>query len=315
MSYSSALSLALCEADDGKRAGSVTEPNNSSASETARERLSSSSLSLTQNKIMSLAAAKGRWPDLIYISLLIIFCIIEYVTNKKTLNLESCWAKRKGECSLCGDGEARGHWAGVSSLVTGCSNPLPTVFSSQVPGRKKRGVRGAQSLSEKKAIWECREARLKISQWEHSVPLSAASAWDFPKHDTYSAWVSSACRWDLHILKWRCGICNKAVNFSLLVSLFGSTPDGCRGWPSLQAGHCEVLIRLLEAFQRRIPGSAKSQRRREFVAEEKKSEMRWQAADYIARRPSPPMHSHWLALHRRALVRFFHLTWTNHVQL
>ncbi len=26
-------------------------------------------------------------PDLIYISLLIIFCIIEYVTNKKTLNL------------------------------------------------------------------------------------------------------------------------------------------------------------------------------------------------------------------------------------
>ncbi len=27
-------------------------------------------------------------PDLIYISLLIIFCIIEYVTNKKTLTLE-----------------------------------------------------------------------------------------------------------------------------------------------------------------------------------------------------------------------------------
>ncbi len=27
------------------------------------------------------------WPDLIYISLLIIFCIIEYVTNKWTLNL------------------------------------------------------------------------------------------------------------------------------------------------------------------------------------------------------------------------------------
>ncbi len=58
MSYSSALSLASCEADDGKRAGSVTQPDNSS--ETARERLSSSSLSLTQNKIMSLAAAEGR---------------------------------------------------------------------------------------------------------------------------------------------------------------------------------------------------------------------------------------------------------------
>ncbi len=34
------------------------------------------------------------------------------------------------------------------------------------------------------------------------------------------------------------------------VRLFGSTPDGCRGWPSLQAGRCEVLMRLLEAFQR-----------------------------------------------------------------
>ncbi len=37
----------------------------------------------------------------------------------------------------------------------------------------------------------------------------------------------------------------------------------------------EVLIRLFEAFQRWIPASAKSQRRRFFVAEEKKSEMRW----------------------------------------
>ncbi len=34
-------------------------------------------------------------------------------------------------------------------------------------------------------------------------------------------------------------------------------------------------IRLLEAFQRRIPASAKSQGRMEFVAEEKKSELRW----------------------------------------
>ncbi len=59
MTSSSALSLALHEADDGKRAGSVTEPDNSSASETARERLSSSSLSLTPNEIMSLTAAEG----------------------------------------------------------------------------------------------------------------------------------------------------------------------------------------------------------------------------------------------------------------
>ncbi len=60
MSSSSALSLALREADDGKSAGSATEPDNSSASEAARERLLSSSLSLTPNYIMSLAAAEGR---------------------------------------------------------------------------------------------------------------------------------------------------------------------------------------------------------------------------------------------------------------
>ncbi len=52
----------------------------------------------------------------------------------------------------------------------------------------------------------------------------------------------------------------------------------------------------------------------------KKSEMRWQAADYIARR-SPilagygGLYSLWLACHRCGLVRFFHLTRTNHVQL
>ncbi len=48
------------------------------------ERLSSISSSLAPNEIMSLAAAEGRW---------------------------SCWVKRMGECSLCGDGEARWHWA------------------------------------------------------------------------------------------------------------------------------------------------------------------------------------------------------------
>ncbi len=49
----------MCEADDGKRAGSVTEPDNSSASEATRERMSSNSLSLTPNEIMSLAAVEG----------------------------------------------------------------------------------------------------------------------------------------------------------------------------------------------------------------------------------------------------------------
>ncbi len=94
-----------------------------------------------------------------------------------------------------------------------------------------------------------------------------------------SALASSACRGDLHVLQWQRRICNNAVKFALLVRLFGSTPYSCRGWPSLQVGLCEVLIWLLEAFQRRIPASAKSQRGR-FVAEEKKSEMRWQAASY-----------------------------------
>ncbi len=39
---------------------------------------------------------------------------------------------------------------------------------------------GTESLSEKKAIRERREARLMFSQWEQSVPASMASVWDFP---------------------------------------------------------------------------------------------------------------------------------------
>ncbi len=125
----------------------------------------------------------------------------------------------------------------------------PAAFPLGVPGRKKGHE---ESLSEKKAIWE---HRLKLSQWEQSVQLRAASMWDFPKHDTYSAWASSACKEDTEF-GWH-GICNNTMKFALLVRLFGSTPDGCRGWQSPQAGYCEVLIRLFEAFQRRIPASAK----------------------------------------------------------
>ncbi len=54
-------------------------------------------------------------------------------------------------------------------------------------------------------------------------------------------------------------------------------------WPSLW----EVPIRLLEAFQRRIPWSAKNQRRRECVAEEKKSEMQWQGNWLYSQVPLP----------------------------
>ncbi len=160
---------------------------------------------------MSLVAAEGRW---------------------------SCWVKRTGECSLCGNGEACGHWADVSSLVTGCSNPLPRCFFLTGTWEEENGrARVLESLSVKKAICERREARKKLSQWEQSVPLSTASAWDFPKHDTHSAWVSSAYRGDLHFLQWRRGICNNAVKFALLVRLFLSTQDGCRG--CLQDGRCK----------------------------------------------------------------------------
>ncbi len=155
------------------------------------------------NEIMSLAAMEGRW---------------------------SCWVKRTGECSLCGDGEARGHWAGMSLLVTGCSNPLLRCFFLTGPWEEEKGEGGwgTESLSEKKDIRAHREARLKLSQWEQSVPWRAESAWDFTKHDTHSAWESSACRGDLHVLKWWRGICNNTVKFALLVRLFGSTTDGCR---------------------------------------------------------------------------------------
>ncbi len=146
---------------------------------------------------MSLAAAEGRW---------------------------SCWVKRTGECFLCGDGKALWHCAGVSSLFTGCSNPLPRCFFLTGPREEENGrVQGAESLSEVKAIREHREVRLKLSQWEQSVPLCARSAWNFPKHDSHSAWVSSACRGDLHVLQWRRGICKFFVEIWEICS-----SDRCR---------------------------------------------------------------------------------------
>ncbi len=132
--------------------------------------------------------------------------------------------------SLCSDCEACGHWADVSSLVTGRSNLLLTVFSSQIPGRKKTGgARGGV------ALWKESYPRAQRQDWtlneRSQPPLSAASVWDSPKHDTPSAWVSSACRGDLHVLKWRCGICNNAaLKFAVfLVRLLD------RGWGSTES--------------------------------------------------------------------------------
>ncbi len=267
MSSSSALGLALHEEDDGQRAGSVTEPANSSASEAASERLSSNSPSLEPNEIMSLAAAEGHW---------------------------SCWAKRMGKRSLCGDGEEYGHWADVSSLNTGCSTPLPRCFLLTGPWEEENGrERRAESLSEKKAICERREL---------------GSALDFPKHDTHSAWLSSACRGFPHVLQWWCGICNNPVlKFALLVRLFFRSHRIAAGDDRI----CKLVaargpIQLL----RRFNGGSLHQRR-----VSKDSLHRWReeilvamAEQLIILPDAPPilagcngLHSHWLTRHRSRL--------------
>ncbi len=105
------------------------------------------------------------------------------------------------------------------------------------------------------------DRRMLSMQWWRGMRALSRRELACPRLLKYSAPLlfphRSACRGNLHVLQWRRGICNNAVKFSLLMRLFGSTPDGCRGWPSLQIGRCEVLIRLLEAFQRRISASAK----------------------------------------------------------
>ncbi len=152
---------------------------------------------------------------------------------------------------------------------------------------------GVESLSEKKAIRERREARLKHSQCEHSAPLNAASEWDFPKRDTHSARVSSVCRGFPHVLQWRRGICNKAaLKFALLLRLFQILPDSSRGWPNLKAGRCKSSNPAAVALQRQISASAKSQQKRVFVAEEKKSELWRQSGRLYSQSP----HLFWRAM-------------------
>ncbi len=107
-----------------------------------------------------------------------------------------------------------------------------------------------------------REARLKLSQWEQSVPLSTVSAWDFPKHDT--GWPAHLTTTTRHLQERR-EICSFRealwINARWLQGMTEST-----SWSLL-----EILIRLLRHFN----GGSQRQRRREFVAEEKKSEMQW----------------------------------------
>ncbi len=201
--------LSLREADDGKRAGSITEPDNSSASEATRERLSSSSLSLTTNKIMSLTATEGRW---------------------------SCWVKRTGECSPCVYGEVHGHWAGVSSLVTSCSNPLPRCFFLTGPWEEKRGWREEWSRSLKRKLSVNIERQDWISHNESSQSSWAQRQRGISPSMTHTQRECHPCAGKT------CTSYNDSAAFVTTPwnLLFGSTPDGCRGWSCLQAGRCEM---------------------------------------------------------------------------
>ncbi len=85
MISSSALSLVLREEDDGKRAGSVTEP---SASKAARKK----GCHLFCRHSHRTRSCRSQWRDADHVE----------------------WRGRTNALSLCGDGEARGHWAGVA---------------------------------------------------------------------------------------------------------------------------------------------------------------------------------------------------------
>ncbi len=116
--------------------------------------------------------------------------------------------------------------------------------------------------------------------WKESYPQAQRGkthkAWHtqrerFPqtKHDTHSAWVSSACRSPArltmvvqHLQQHHAEICS----FSEALLDLRRTAAGDR--PNPQAGHCKRSNPAAEAFQRRISASAKSHRGRVFVAEE-----------------------------------------------
>ncbi len=101
----------LGSADD-EGAGSAVVPDISFASEAITDMLlSNDSSSIVPNESMMLASAKGRW---------------------------SQCSKRTGESSLLGGGEARGIWAGVSSLATERLVPLPRCFFLTGPSLKRK---------------------------------------------------------------------------------------------------------------------------------------------------------------------------------
>ncbi len=81
---------------------------------------------------------------------------------------------------------------GTSSLILARCDPLPRCFFLAGPWDKESGrAWGAESLSKKKALFKCREARLISTQWGHSVSVSAVTAW---KHEKHLWWPSAAYR-------------------------------------------------------------------------------------------------------------------------
>ncbi len=122
---------------DGFQRQKGGEPVQSSASDAANDMLSSrGSSSDPPNETKSLAMAEGHWPGRV---------------------------KRMGEASLCGETEARGACAGVSSLASEHWVPLPhCFFSSRLLGRRKwEGARGGVAL--------CKESNPRAQRGETHV--------------------------------------------------------------------------------------------------------------------------------------------------
>ncbi len=121
-------------------------------------------------------------------------------------------------------------WAGTSSLILARCDPLPHCFFLAGPWDEESGrARGAESLSKKKALCKCRDARLISTQWGHSVSVSAVTAWAAPKHEKHLWWSSAAYRGALHKLQLRRGICNNGEKKFLFYCSFERPPDGGRG--------------------------------------------------------------------------------------
>ncbi len=80
-------------------------------------------------------------PDLTYISLLIIPCIIYYVTNKETLNLQLGLSDvRLPLCDKWGGAESRGN--GARPVEQMIMSDTYTTYRSQVPRRSSGRIKG-----------------------------------------------------------------------------------------------------------------------------------------------------------------------------